>query len=575
MINKWVYKQLTNEEEKVQNEIAQNLGISPILARLLVQRGIATYEEARSFFRPDLSDLHDPFLMADMDKAVARLTTAMQQNEKILVYGDYDVDGTTSVSLVYKFLKQFSNNIDYYIPDRYTEGYGISIRGIDYASEQGCKLIIALDCGIKAIEKVNYAKSLGIDFIICDHHTPDVELPDAVAVLDPKREDCQYPYEHLSGCGVGFKLIQAFAQVNNVDFSELIPLLDLVALSIASDIVPITGENRVLAYHGLKQLNSSPSIGVKGIIDVCGLSDKDITISDIVFKIGPRINASGRMKLASEAVQLLVSRDNVFAKEKSETINEYNNDRKGLDKNITEEALNLIKSNEELYNRKSIVLYNPDWHKGVIGIVASRLSEEYYRPAIVLTQSNGLASGSARSVPGFDLYKAIESCKDLLENFGGHMYAAGLSIKEENIPEFITRFEAFVSENILEEQTYPQIDIDTVLQFSDITPKFFRVLKQFAPFGPGNMKPVFASKKVFDYGTSRLVGKDQEHIKMELIDSSSENVMNGIAFGMHEYNNHLKALNPLNICYTIEENNFNGNTNIQLMVRDIQTEEIG
>ncbi|MDL2290267.1 single-stranded-DNA-specific exonuclease RecJ, partial [Paludibacteraceae bacterium OttesenSCG-928-F17] len=428
MINKWVYKQLTNEEEKVQNEIAQNLGISPILARLLVQRGIATYEEARSFFRPDLSDLHDPFLMADMDKAVARLTTAMQQNEKILVYGDYDVDGTTSVSLVYKFLKQFSNNIDYYIPDRYTEGYGISIRGIDYASEQGCKLIIALDCGIKAIEKVNYAKSLGIDFIICDHHTPDVELPDAVAVLDPKREDCQYPYEHLSGCGVGFKLIQAFAQVNNVDFSELIPLLDLVALSIASDIVPITGENRVLAYHGLKQLNSSPSIGVKGIIDVCGLSDKDITISDIVFKIGPRINASGRMKLASEAVQLLVSRDNVFAKEKSETINEYNNDRKGLDKNITEEALNLIKSNEELYNRKSIVLYNPDWHKGVIGIVASRLSEEYYRPAIVLTQSNGLASGSARSVPGFDLYKAIESCKDLLENFGGHMYAAGLSI---------------------------------------------------------------------------------------------------------------------------------------------------
>ncbi|NDV47408.1 single-stranded-DNA-specific exonuclease RecJ [Paludibacter sp. 221] len=573
MINKWVYRKLTKEQEEERNRLAEDLSISPILAQLLVQRGITTYEDARKFFRPDLSDLHDPFLMADMDKAVERLTKAMQHNEKILIYGDYDVDGTTSVSLVYKFLKQFISNVDFYIPDRYTEGYGISIKGIEYAAENGFSLIVALDCGIKAVEKIKYATSLGIDFIICDHHTPDAVLPPAVAVLDPKRDDCNYPYKHLSGCGVGFKLLQGFSKVNNLEFSLLLPLLDLVALSIASDIVPITGENRVLAYYGLKQLNSSPSVGVKAIVDVCGLSDKDITISDIVFKIGPRINASGRMKLASESVQLLVSRDYNFAKEKGETINEYNNDRKGLDKNITDEAISLIKTNEELNNRKSIVLYNPDWHKGVIGIVASRLSEEFYRPSIVLTKSNGVASGSARSVQGFDLYKAIESCRDLLENFGGHMYAAGLSIKEENIPEFSRRFEEYVNENILEEQTFPQIDVDAVLQFQDITPKFFRVLKQFAPFGPGNMKPIFVSKRVFDYGTSRLVGREQEHLKMELIDSSSENVMNGIAFGMYEYNEHLKALTPLDICYTVEENNFGGSSNMQLMVRDIKVTE--
>ncbi len=573
MINKWVYQQLTKEEEQTQKKLAEDLSISPILAKLLVQRGIKTFDEARSFFRPDLSDLHDPFLMADMDKAVERLTKAMQQNEKILVYGDYDVDGTTSVSLVYKFLKQFVSNVDFYIPDRYSEGYGVSLRGIDYAAENHCTLIVALDCGIKAVEKVKYANDLGIDFIICDHHTPDKTLPPAIAVLDPKREDCNYPYKHLSGCGVGFKLLQVLAQVNNVDFSELIPLLDLVALSIASDIVPITGENRILAYYGLKQLNTSPSVGVKGIIDICGLSEKEITISDIVFKIGPRINASGRMKLASEAVQLLVSRDSNFAKEKSETINEYNNNRKGLDKNITDEAISLIHADNCLKTKKSIVVYNPDWHKGVIGIVASRLSEEFYRPSIVLTKSNGLVSGSARSVQGFDLYKAIDSCRDLLENFGGHMYAAGLTIKEENIPEFTKRFDKYVVENILEDQTCPQIDIDAVLQFKDITPKFFRILKQFGPFGPGNMKPVFMSRKVLDFGTSRLVGREQEHLKMELIDSSSENVINGIAFGMHAYNEHLKALNPLDVCYTLEENNFNGNSTIQLMVRDIKIVE--
>jgi single-stranded-DNA-specific exonuclease len=573
MINIWYYRTLTEQQIEIQKRLSDELSISPILSQLLVQRDILTFEDARSFFRPDLSDLHDPFLMADMQKAVNRLTQAMQKNEKILVYGDYDVDGTTSVSLVYKFLKQFYSNIDFYIPDRYNEGYGISIQGIDFAAANEYKLVVALDCGIKAIEKVKYATSKGVDFIICDHHTPDDELPPAVAVLDPKRIDCNYPYKHLSGCGVGFKLMQAFAITNNIDFSQLTPLLDLLALSIASDIVPITGENRILAFFGLKQINSNPSVGLKGILDVCGLGDKEITISDIVFKIGPRINASGRMKLAYEPVELLVSTDHVFAKEKSDTINEYNNDRKDLDKNITDEAIALIVADKRYADRRSIVVHKPDWHKGVIGIVASRLSEEYYKPSIVLSNSNGLASGSARSVSGFDIYKAIDSCRDLLENFGGHMYAAGLSMKEENVQTFTDRFEKYVSENILLEQTYPQIDIDAVLEFKDITPKFFRVLKQFAPFGPGNMKPIFVSKKVFDFGTSRLVGKEQEHLKLELVDSSCENVMNGIAFRMHEYNDHLKALNPLDICYTLEENSFNGNTTTQLMIRDIKIDQ--
>ena len=573
MINTWIYRKLTEQQIEIQNKLADELSISSILTQLLVQRDILTFEDARSFFRPDLTDLHDPFLMTDMDKAVNRLTRAMKRNEKILVYGDYDVDGTTSVSLVYKFLKQFYSNIEFYIPDRYTEGYGISIQGIYFAATNDFKLIIALDCGIKAVEKVKYASQLGVDFIICDHHTPDTVLPPAIAVLDPKRDDCNYPYKHLSGCGVGFKLMQAFAITNNIDFVQLTSLLDLLALSIASDIVPITGENRILAFFGLKQINSNPSVGLKGILDVCGLADKEITISDIVFKIGPRINASGRMKQASEVVELLVSGDHLFAKEKSDTINDYNNDRKDLDKIITDEAIAIIGADARYKSRKSIVVHKADWHKGVIGIVASRLTEEFYKPSIVLANSNGLASGSARSVSGFDIYKAIDSCRDLLETFGGHMYAAGLSMKEENIPAFTERFEQFVSENILEEQTYPQIDIDAVLEFKDITPKFFRVLKQFAPFGPGNMKPIFASNKVLDFGTSRLVGKEQEHLKLELIDTSSENVMNGIAFRMHEYNAHLKALNPLDICYTLEENNFNGNTSIQLMIRDIKIDK--
>lgn len=573
MINKWIYSELTDEQNEIKNKLANELSISPVLAKLLVQRGIVTFDNARSFFRPDLNDLHDPFLMKDMDKAVERLTKAMQRNEKILIYGDYDVDGTTSVSLVYRFLVKFYSNLDFYIPDRYNEGYGISIKGIDFAAQNNFKLIIALDCGIKAVEKIKYAKTLGVDFIICDHHNPDDELPPAVAVLDTKRNDCTYPYKHLSGCGVGFKLMQAFAMENNIHFEELIPLLDLLALSIASDIVPITGENRILAFYGLKQINSNPSTGVKAIIDVCGLKDREISISDIVFKIGPRINASGRMKLATEAVELMVSRDYNFAYERSGTINEYNNDRKDLDKNITDDAIALIRQDDTYSERKSIVVFKPDWHKGVIGIVASRLAEEYYKPSVVLTESNGFASGSARSVLGFDLYKAVESCKDLLENFGGHMYAAGLTMKIEHVDEFSRRFEKYVAEHIEEDQTYPQIDIDAIIEFKDITPKFFRVLKQFGPFGPGNMKPVFESKNVYDFGSSRLVGKDQEHLKLELTDSSSENVMSGIAFRMYEFNDHLKALNPLDICYTLEENNFNGNTSIQLMIRDIKKVE--
>ena len=573
MINTWIYSELTDEQNDIKNKLANELSISPVLAKLLVQRGIVTFDDARSFFRPDLNDLHDPFLMKDMDKAVERLTKAMQRNEKILIYGDYDVDGTTSVSLVYRFLVKFYSNLDFYIPDRYNEGYGISIKGIDFAAQNNFKLIIALDCGIKAVEKIKYAKTLGVDFIICDHHNPDDELPPAVAVLDSKRADCNYPYKHLSGCGVGFKLMQAFAMENNIRFEELIPLLDLVALSIASDIVPITGENRILAFYGLKQINSNPSTGVKAIIDVCGLKDREISISDIVFKIGPRINASGRMKLATEAVELMVSRDYNFAYERSGTINEYNNDRKDLDKNITDDAIALIRQDDTYSERKSIVVFKPDWHKGVIGIVASRLAEEYYKPSVVLTESNGFASGSARSVLGFDLYKAVESCKDLLENFGGHMYAAGLTMKIEHVDEFSRRFEKYVAEHIEEDQTYPQIDIDAIIEFKDITPKFFRVLKQFGPFGPGNMKPVFESKNVYDFGSSRLVGKDQEHLKLELTDSSSENVMSGIAFRMYEFNDHLKALNPLDICYTLEENNFNGNTSIQLMIRDIKKVE--
>lgn len=573
-MNKWNLLTLTPEQEEQKEQLAEELGINPILAKLLVLRGISSFSEAKRFFRPQLNDLHDPFLMKDMDKAITRLNLAIANKEKILVYGDYDVDGATAVALVYKFLSRYCFNIAFYLPDRDIEGYGISYQGIDYAYDNQFKLIIVLDCGIKAVEKVAYAKSKGIDIIICDHHKPDEVLPDAVAVLDAKRPDCEYPYKELSGCGVGFKLMQAFAQNNDIPFSELIPLLDLVVVSIAADIVPITGENRILAFHGLRQLNTNPSVGLKAIIQISGLTNKEITVSDIVFKIGPRLNASGRIQSAVEAVQLLVTKDLRFAKQKSLQIDQYNQTRKDLDKSITEEANAALQACTNLDDRKGIVIYNEEWHKGVIGIVASRLSEEYYRPVVVLTRSDDMATGSARSVPGFDVYKAIDSCRDLLENFGGHIYASGLSMKMENVTEFTRRFEQYVADTISQEQLTPTIDIDAEIKFQEITPKFFRVLKQFNPYGPDNNKPIFSTRRVFDYGTSRLVGRDQEHLKLELLDSHSENVMNGIAFGMHAHNDYIKSFNPFAICYNIEENNYNGNTSIQLFVRDIKTSDL-
>ena len=574
MTNKWNFQKPTEEENRISKELADKLAISPVICQLLVKRGITTEEEANKFFKPSLNDLHDPFLMPDMDKAVKRLNKALGEREKILVYGDYDVDGTTAVSLVYKFLRPYTTLLDYYIPDRYDEGYGISYKGIDYAANNDVKLIISLDCGIKAIEKIEYAKQKGIDFIICDHHMPDDTLPDAVAVLDAKRVDSIYPYEHLSGCGVGFKFMQAFAKSNNFPFADLEKLLDLCAVSIASDIVPITGENRIMAYYGLKQINSNPSLGLKGIIDVCGLTGKEITMSDIVFKIGPRINASGRMMNGKEAVDLLLAKDSESAREKSENINQYNDERRELDKKITDEANAIIDDFQDMADRKAIVVFNPAWHKGVIGIVASRLTEKYYRPAVVLTKSSELITGSARSVSGFDIYKAIESCRDLLENFGGHTYAAGLSLKEENLEAFTNRFLQLAADEIVPEQMVPQLDVDAILDFKDINAKFMHDLKKMSPFGPDNQTPVFCSRRVKDYGTSKLVGKDLEHIKLELIDANSNSPIHGIAFGMHKHSKHIKGMKPFNICYTVEENTYNGNTSLQLMIKDIKPDDI-
>ena len=487
MINKWNFQTPSEEELHKRDQLVAELGFSPVICLLLVQRGITSIEEAKKFFKPSLNDLHDPFLMPDMDKAVRRLNKALGNKEKILIYGDYDVDGTTAVSLVFKYLRPYSSTLDFYIPDRYDEGYGISYKGIDYAAENGVSLVISLDCGIKddREDRVRQGRKAST-LIICDHHMPDATLPDAVAVLDAKRSDSIYPYEHLSGCGVGFKFMQAFAKSNNFPFSDLEKLLELTAVSIASDIVPITGENRILAYYGLKQLNSNPSLGLKGIIDICGLTGKEITISDIVFKIGPRINASGRMMNGKEAVELLLSKDSASAREKSESINQYNEERRELDKKITDEANAVIDEVENMDDRKAIVVYNPGWHKGVIGIVASRLTEVYYRPAVVLTRTDDMATGSARSVSGFDVYKAIEHCRDLLENFGGHTYAAGLSMKVENVNAFTKRFEEYVSQHILPEQTSAVIEIDAEIDFRDISSKFFSDLKKFNPFGPDN-----------------------------------------------------------------------------------------
>lgn len=569
---KWNYEPPTPEKQQAAKELAEKIGMSPVLAGLLIQRGIKTESAAKRFFRPMLNELIDPFLMNDMDVAVDRLNDAMGRKERIMVYGDYDVDGCTAVALVYKFLQQFYSNIDYYIPNREGEGYGVSRQGIDFAAETGVKLIIVLDCGIKAIDEIAYAKERGIDFIICDHHEPDDELPPAVAILNPKRKDSTYPFKQLCGCGVGFKLMQAFTKNNGIPFSRLIPLLDFCAVSIAADLVPIESENRILAFHGLKQLNQSPSIGLKAIIEICGLTNRELTMSDIVFKIGPRINASGRMQNGKEAVELLVERDLQKALTEATRINEYNEQRKDVDKQMTEEANEIVARLESQRHMQSIVLYDEGWKKGVVGIVASRLTELYFRPTVVLTVIDGMASGSARSVAGFDIYDAVKSCRDLLENFGGHTYAVGLTLRKENIPEFRRRFQEYVTHHILPEQTQQTLDIDLELDFHDVNKRLLNELKRLAPHGPGNDKPLFITRNVYDYGTSKVVGRHQEHIKLELVDSKSAVVMNGIAFGQSAAARYIKSKRSFDIVYTIEENTYKRGE-VQLQIEDIRPSE--
>ena len=569
---KWNYETPSPEQQKAAEELAAKLGMAPVLASILIKRGITTESAAKRFFRPQLGDLLNPFLMKDMDVAVDRLNDAMGRKERIMVYGDYDVDGCTAVALVYKFLQQFYSNIEYYIPDRYDEGYGVSNKGVEYAYETGVKLIIILDCGIKAIEEISYAKSLGIDFIICDHHVPDEVMPPAVAVLNPKRPDDPYPFKHLCGCGVGFKFMQAFAKNNGIPFSRLIPLLDFCAVSIAADIVPVTDENRILAYHGLKQLNQNPSTGLKAIINICGLSDREISMSDIVFKIGPRINASGRMENGKESVDLLVEKDFNTALKAAKHINEYNELRKDIDKQMTEEANQIVSKLESQRHHSSIVLYDENWKKGVIGIVASRLTEIYFRPTVVLTRDGDFATGSARSVTGFDVYSAIKSCRDLLVNFGGHTYAAGLTLRWSDISVFRKRFQQYVEEHIQPIQTEPILNIDAVIDFKDITKRLQNDLKRFSPFGPCNQKPIFCTIGVYDYGTSKVVGREQEHIKLELVDSKSSTVVNGIAFGQSASARYIKSKRSFDIAYSIEENVFKRNQ-VQLQIEDIRPSE--
>ena len=578
---RWVVKPQGNPEAVA--AMAAATGISPVLANLLVQRGIDTLEKAKKFFNPQLSDLHDPFLMKDMDKAVERVERAVRNREKIMVYGDYDVDGTTAVALVYKFLRQIGHkDLLFYIPDRYTEGYGISTKGIDHAARKGATLIIALDCGIKAIEKVDYAKRKGVDFIICDHHLPAEEIPRAVAVLAPKRADCSYPFDELSGCGVGFKLVQAYCQKNGIPFQQIEPLLDLLAVSIASDIVPLVDENRILAHYGLLRLNASPSKGLLSIIKICGLDRHNITIDDIVFKIGPRINAAGRMRMDENdenaapsggyaAVNLLIEGNESLAEEFGSVIDGFNQDRKCIDRSVTQEAHDFIEAHAELKAAKSTVIYNPRWMKGIVGIVASRLIETYYRPTVVLTMSNGFVTGSARSVPGFDLYQAIESCSDLLENFGGHMYAAGLTMRPERVEEFTRRFNAYVEENIDPITLQPQVEIDSELFFSNITPAFRRDLNRFQPFGPGNPAPVFVTRGVVSHGETKLVGADCEHLRMDLMQRQKPNTtIQTIAFQQPTHYEWIRAGHPIDVCYQIVENHYRGSVSVQLRIKDIK-----
>ena len=569
---KWILQ--TPADPEIAGRLAAELGVDKVLAQLLVKRGVTTFEQARSFFRPSLDDLHDPFLMKDMDSAVERLRKAITAEEKILVYGDYDVDGTTAVALVYSFLRRYSSNVDFYIPDRYDEGYGVSLKGIDWASDNKFGLIITLDCGIKAASKVRYAADKGIDMIICDHHLPEEEIPPAVAVLDPKREDCNYPFDDLSGCGVGFKLVQAYSQRYGIPFETLIPLLDLLVVSISSDLVTMVGENRVLAHFGLKQLNENPRKGLLAMINLSKLEPGHITIDDIVFKIGPRINAAGRMETGRLAVELLTAADDRTANFIGNKVNDNNTERKNIDREITGEAIEMVSSGKALASSNATIVYNPIWNKGVVGIVASRLVEAYYKPTVVLTKSNGFVTGSARSVAGFDLYEAIESCADLLENFGGHVYAAGLTLKEENLAEFSRRLDEFIGKKITREMLTPVTNIDCELDFSQITPKFFRILKQFQPFGPGNGNPVFMTENVYDDGNGRKVGAGGVHIKLDLIQESQPyRQIPAIGFNMADLYDYIKAGNPMDVCYSIVENYYRGNSTIQLRLKDIHERE--
>lgn len=565
MQKRWVLKP-KNDSNKV-NNLKTELGVNDIVANLLVSREVQTFEQARYFFRPSLDHLHDPFLMKDMDQAITRIERAIGNKEKILIYGDYDVDGTTAVSVVYSFFRTFHTGIEFYIPDRYAEGYGISTQGIDYAAEHGFTLIIALDCGIKAIEKVDYAKSKGIDFIIGDHHLPGESIPDAVAVLDPKRSDCAYPYKELSGCGIGFKIIQAFILKNNMDMEAAYQYLDLVAVSIASDIVPITGENRTLTFFGLKKLNTNPSVGFKALINLSTNRTGVFSVNDIVFQIGPRINAAGRIEHAKDAVRLLISKSEEEAKNFSNAVDDQNNVRKDFDLNITKEALSLIESSSDNLLRKSTVLYKSDWHKGVIGIVASRLTEKYYRPTVILTHTNGHIAGSARSVIGFDLYEALSECSDLLEQFGGHKYAAGLTMREENISLFQQRFEDVVQKTIKPEMLQQEVSIDLEINLQHIDSKLYRLLKQFEPFGPQNEAPVFMTRQVRIIGSANIVGNN--HLKFTISQGDSPG-FDCIAFGLAEHFDYIQNQNAFDICYTIEENNWRGKKNLQLNIKAIR-----
>ncbi|HEY0244843.1 MAG TPA: single-stranded-DNA-specific exonuclease RecJ [Mucilaginibacter sp.] len=564
MNKRWTIREMP--DTTLIDSLAGVLNIDPILSALLIHRGINNFDEAKYFFRPSHLQLHDPFLMQDMEKAILRIEAAIKTGEKILVYGDYDVDGTTAVAVVYSFFKKHHEQIEYYIPDRYVEGYGISTQGIDYAAANGFSLIIALDCGIKSVDKIAYANEKNIDFIICDHHTPGIDLPAAVAVLDPKRADCAYPYKELSGCGIGFKLIQAYSEKNDLPFEDVSCYFDLVAVSIACDIVPITGENRVLAFLGLQKINTDPCIGLKKLMEVAGRST-NYTISDIVFSLGPRINAAGRIDDAKHAVELLIACTEAEAQAKGELINIKNTERKGHDLKITDEALSMIDTNEVLIGRKSTVVYNEDWHKGVIGIVASRLTEKYYRPTVVLTRSNGHVAGSARSVLGYDLYEALCECSDLLIQFGGHKYAAGLTMHPENVPAFIDRFEEVVSANITAEQLIQQITIDAELHLSQIEAKFFRILNQLAPFGPENMLPVFLTKNVYVSGNAGLAG--EKHLKMTVMQEGTP-MFDCIAFNHADYIDKIKKDVPFDICYTIEENIWRERRSIQLNIKGIR-----